>query len=697
MRKLLLCTAIALLAAGCKDGGSTSSVATSVSVSPATVSLNAVGATQVVHATVSDQKGKAMRGAAITWSSSSAAVTVAGAGGDSAVVTAVSNGSASITATSGGVAGTGAVQVAQVATSLQKAGGDSQTGAAGLALPQQVSVGARDRLGGPVAGVTVSFIAVGGGSVSAAQAVTGANGNATVTWTLGSAAGSTQQVMASASGLGDVQFSATAVPGTAAAAAVAAGNNQTAAKSATVGTSPRVLVRDAFANPVAGVSVQFTVTSGGGSVTGATQTTDSNGGAVVGSWTLGSAGGTNTLTATFPGTTVPPVVFTALAADGGTITINVGHNQAAMAGTAVPTAPSVIVRDLGGNPMAGMQVTFAVTSGGGSVGSATATTNAGGLASAGSWTMGPDAGPNTLTASVAGITGAPVAFKAVSCTGGGGTGYAMTLCLTTTMTASQRAAFVNAAARWSSVVTGDLPNVNFGLDVGDCGDDSPSMEHNFDDLLIFAAVKAIDGPSGILGQAGPCGIRGAAGGSLPFVGVMSFDVADMNNLEAGGGLNAVILHEMGHVMGIGTLWSYLGLLQNPSSAASVQDTYFTGAQALVGFNAIGGSTYTGGQKVPVENTGGAGTRNGHWRESVLANELMTGYLNNGSNPLSVLTVRSLTDLGYTVDVAAADAFSLTLSVRDADEATSRLRLINDLYTGPLFSVDRQGRRTMIRR
>lgn len=697
MRKLLFCSAIALLAAGCKDGGSTPSVATSVAVSPATVSLNAVGATQVVHATVSDQKGKIMRDAAVSWTSSSAAVTVASAGGDSAIVTAVSNGSASITASSAGASGTGAAQVAQVATALQKAGGDAQTGAAGLALPQPVSVGVRDRLGAPVAGVTVSFIAVGGGSLSSGSAVSGANGNATVTWTLGSAAGSTQQVLASVSGLGEVQFNATAVPGTAAAAAVAAGNNQTGAKAAPVGTAPRVLVRDAFANPVAGVAVQFTVTSGGGSVTGATQTTDSNGSAVVGSWTLGAAGGTNTLTATFPGTTVPPVVFTATAADGGTISIGTGTNQAAMAGTPVPTVPTVVVRNLGGTPMAGMQVTFTVTAGGGTVGSATAVTNAGGVASPGSWTLGPVAGPNTLTATVAGITGAPATIRATGCTGGGGTGYAMTLCFTTPMTATQRAAFQNAATRWAGVVTGDLPNVSFALEVDDCGDESPSMSHNFDDLLIFAGIKAIDGPSGILGQAGPCGIRGTAGGRLPFVGVMTFDLADMNNLEAGGGLNSVILHEMGHVMGIGTLWQLFGLLQNPSSTGSVLDTYFTGAQGLVGFNAIGGSTYTGGQRVPVENTGGAGTRNGHWRESVLATELMTGYLNNGSNPLSVLTVRSLTDLGYTVNLAAADPFSLALSLREGEESTSRLRLMNDLYTGPLFSVDPQGRRTMLRR
>jgi hypothetical protein len=693
MRKLLFCSAIALLAAGCKDGGSTPSVATTVAVSPATVSLNAVGATQVVHATVSDQKGKTMRDAAVSWASSSAAVTVAGAGGDSAIVTAVSNGSASITASSAGVSGAGAVQVAQVATAVQKAGGDAQTGPAGLALPQPVSVGVRDRLGAPVAGVTVTFLAVGGGSLSAASAVSGANGNATVTWTLGSAAGSTQQVLATVSGLGDVQFNATAVPGAAAAAAVAAGNNQTGAKAAPVVTAPRVLVRDAFANPVGGVAVQFTVTSGGGSVTGATQTTDSNGSAVVGSWTLGAAGGTNTLTATFPGTTVPAVVFTATAADGGTISVGGGNNQAAMGGTAVPTVPTVVVRDLGGNPMAGMQVTFSVTAGGGSVANTTATTNASGIASAGSWTLGTEAGPNTLTATAAGITGAPATIRATGCSGGGGTGYAMTLCFTSTMSPNQRAAFVNAASRWAGIITADLPDLGGSIPAGSCGTGSPSMSHTFDDLLIFAGVVPIDGPNGILGQAGWCYRRT---GGLPIIGVMSFDQADMAALEAGGGLNSVILHEMGHVLGIGTMWQPMNLLQNISSTGNVLDTYFTGAQALIGFNAIGGSTYTGGQKVPVENTGGAGTANGHWRETVLANELMTGYLNNGTNPLSVLTVRSLTDLGYTVNVAAADAFSLALSLRSADATTTRLRMINDLYTGPRYTIDRQGRRERIR-
>ena len=269
----------------------------------------------------------------------------------------------------------------------------------------------------------------------------------------------------------------------------------------------------------------------------------------------------------------------------------------------------------------------------------------------------------------------------------------MTLCFTTNMTAAQRAAFVSAAARWAGVITADLPDISGSIPTGSCGTGSPSMTHDFDDLLIFAGVVTIDGPNGILGQAGWC-YRRTAG--LPIIGVMSFDQADMANLESGGGLNSVILHEMGHVLGIGTMWQPLGLLQNASSTGSALDTYFSGAQAIIGFDAIGGSSYAGGQKVPVENTGGAGTMNGHWRESVLGNELMTGYLNNGSNPLSVVTVRSLTDMGYTVNVASADAFSIGAAMQSASASTSRLRMMNDLYAGPRYTIDRQGRRALLR-
>jgi hypothetical protein len=62
--------------------------------------------------------------------------------------------------------------------------------------------------------------------------------------------------------------------------------------------------------------------------------------------------------------------------------------------------------------------------------------------------------------------------------------------------------------------------------------------------------------------------------------------------------------------------------------------------------------------VPVEGNGGDGTADSHWRESVLANELMTGFLGPGTvNPLSRITVASMADLGYTVNIAAADPYA----------------------------------------
>ncbi len=73
--------------------------------------------------------------------------------------------------------------------------------------------------------------------------------------------------------------------------------------------NPSVKVVDQDGAPAAGVLVTFAVASGGGSVTGGSQTTNLSGIAAVGSWTLGSLTGANTLTATVVG--LPPVLFTA--------------------------------------------------------------------------------------------------------------------------------------------------------------------------------------------------------------------------------------------------------------------------------------------------------------------------------------------------------------------------------------------------
>ena len=92
------------------------------------------------------------------------------------------------------------------------------------------------------------------------------------------------------------------------------------------------------------------------------------------------------------------------------------------------------------------------------------------------------------------------------------------------------------------------------------------------------------------------------------------------------------------------------------SIVPAPDTHFSGANAIAAFNAAGGASYTGA-KVPVENTlGGAGSRDKHWRESILDNELMTPRIGGAAHPLSAITIQSLADIGYRVDVTQADAY-----------------------------------------
>jgi hypothetical protein len=84
-------------------------------------------------------------------------------------------------------------------------------------------------------------------------------------------------------------------------------------------------------------------------------------------------------------------------------------------GTNVSDPPSVIVRDAQGTPVQGVGVTFAVTAGGGSVAGSPVTTNASGVATLTSWTLGPALGTNTVVASATGLPS--VTFNATGTAG----------------------------------------------------------------------------------------------------------------------------------------------------------------------------------------------------------------------------------------------------------------------------------------
>jgi len=220
------------------------------------------------------------------------------------------------------------------------------------------------------------------------------------------------------------------------------------------------------------------------------------------------------------------------------------------------------------------------------------------------------------------------------------------------VTGEQQAALEAAAARWMGVIVGDIPDHPLNVVANSC---HPAMDEVVDDVVIYVEIVAMDGVGGILGSAGPCYYRNASGlPRLPITGLVSLDAADVDAMLGAGEFQDVIVHEIGHVLGLGTLWTDHGLLQGEGGA----DPYFSGALAGGWFQDLGGDSYSG-TPVPVENTGGAGTRDGHWRESVFDNELMTGWINDGPNPLSAVTIASFEDMGYVVDYGVADGYSLT--------------------------------------
>ena len=192
------------------------------------------------------------------------------------------------------------------------------------------------------------------------------------------------------------------------------------------------------------------------------------------------------------------------------------------------------------------------------------------------------------------------------------------------LTASQQSVFSNAELFWENLIIGYQDEfAGPGLDISATG-------------------AYIDGVGGTLGQAGP-----TFGIILPTYtyatqGTMEFDSDDLLSMESSGNLFDVILHEMAHVIGFGTLWGdqYNDLLDLSGN--------YIGENALLAYqqeNSDPSATF-----VPVEQGGGAGTAGGHWDEPDGGGyaEIMTGWLDNNTT-ISLTTINSFADLGYVIN------------------------------------------------
>lgn len=219
------------------------------------------------------------------------------------------------------------------------------------------------------------------------------------------------------------------------------------------------------------------------------------------------------------------------------------------------------------------------------------------------------------------------------------------------MTQQQQQAFTSAAAAWESIIVDYKPGVTLT------------------GITINASIVPIDGAGGTLGQAGPTNITQQAGTWYTTTGIMEFDSADVNVLINNGTFGDVILHEMAHVIGFGTLWELNGLYDEMNNPGQ-----YTGAAALAAYQQEWNQQAA--NFIPVELSGGQGTAHGHWNENLNGNgttgitngqgrdfrdELMTGWLNPNSF-ISNTTGQQFVDLGYVVVTVPEPSSLLALSI-----------------------------------
>src|SRR5512134_2129555 len=275
--------------------------------------------------------------------------------------------------------GDGGTTPSTTATQIAIQAGDNQVAPAGTALaPLQVLV--RDASSAPVQGVTVNWAVGGGGAVSATTTVSGVDGIASITRTLGPNAG-VQTTTATRAGLAGspITFNAIATiqGATQITLAVPSGNNQTDTVLAPLGTPYAILVRDHNNTPIAGVTVTWTAPAGTITATGPTNAS----GIATATRTLGATAGAQTAQAAVAGLIGSPVTFTGTATAGNPADLVKTAGDGGTGGINTTVVYTVTVSDGHGNPRAGQQMNWEVASGGGSISPTDNVTAANGQAS----------------------------------------------------------------------------------------------------------------------------------------------------------------------------------------------------------------------------------------------------------------------------------------------------------------------------
>ncbi len=311
------------------------------------------------------------------------------------------------------------------------------TAPAGAAISPAVQVTARDSFGNTATGFADSVFAAigvnpGGGVLAGTVRRTAVAGVATFADLTIDKAGAGYTLVASGTGITNGTSAAFTITAATAGKLGITTQPPTAAESGVpLSQAPVLQIRDANGNPVsqAGVAVTASATPSAGSLASATATSDANGRATFTGLALSGPVGSYTLS--FAASGLAPVTSNAITLSAGPasgVAIVTQPSPAAQSGVAFAQQPVVQLRDGAGNPVSqvGVTVTATIATGTGTLGgTATAVTNASGVASFTSLAISGPTGSYTLSFGATGLT------PAVSGTITIGSGAATQLTLTT--------------------------------------------------------------------------------------------------------------------------------------------------------------------------------------------------------------------------------------------------------------------------
>ncbi|MCC7055466.1 MAG: hypothetical protein IT355_19485 [Gemmatimonadaceae bacterium] len=203
------------------------------------------------------------------------------------------------------------------------------------------------------------------------------------------------------------------------------------------------------------------------------------------------------------------------------------------------------------------------------------------------------------------------------------------------------------AQRWRRVIRSSPPGEFVSLATGECRNVVPVSQF-VSGLRVLVRVDTL--PSRIAGLGGPCVMRA---GGLPLLGTLTLNIFTVSQLSDRK-LDDLLQHEVGHVLGIGSLWGRGTLAGLVSGDNTSPDPIFVGPAALSAFGRLGRSGFFSGRRVPLEVR-----VLGHWRGDAFGGELMAPSLTPSAvQPTSAVTVAALRDLGWNVELEAYEEYGL---------------------------------------